>query len=58
MKLVAGEVNAECRVCRNIGKPLRKRRSGVGVDLSDDAEKIRVQFVDEQLSSHERRLAR
>ena len=37
---------------RNIGKPLRKRRSGVGVDLSDGAEKVRARFVDEQLSSH------
>jgi hypothetical protein len=54
----AGEVDAECCVGRNIGKPLRKRWSGVGVDLSDDAEKVGARFVDEQLSSHERRLAR
>ena len=33
--------------CGNIGKPLRKRRSGVGVDLSDDAEKVRARFVDD-----------
>ncbi len=41
---------------RNLGKPLRKRRRGMGIDLPADAQKVGARFVDEQLSSHERRL--